>query len=103
MKMRISIARKINTAAYENITIAIDVEKDMSVSEFSKEDQFVAALRKEAISHYKEIEACVMAELGLSEKSAYQESRPATPGVTKDNSASSKRKVLTDEELADLI
>jgi hypothetical protein len=101
--MRISIARKINTAAYENITIAIDVEKDMSVSEFSKEEQFVAALRKEAISHYKEIEACVMSELGLSEKSAYQESRPATNYSAQSNSVSNKKKTLSDEELADLI
>lgn len=103
MKMRISIARKINTAAYENITIAIDVEKDMSVSEFSKEDQFVTALRKEAICHYKEIEKCVMAELGLSEKSAYQESRPTTADAAKSNSVNNKRKTLTDEELADLL
>lgn len=103
MKMRISIARKINTAAYENITIAIDVEKDMSVSEFSEEEQFVAALRKEAISHYKEIESCVMSELGLSEKSAYQENRPATTDSAQSKSVNSKRKTLTDEELADLL
>jgi len=103
MKMRISIARKINTAAYENITIAIDVEKDMSVSEFSKEDQFVAALRNEAISHYKDIEACVMSELGLSEKSAYQENKPVKNDSTQGKALSGKRKTLTDEELADLI
>ena len=49
MNMRISISRKINTAAYENIVISVDIERDCLDID---EDGFKASIRDEIISAY---------------------------------------------------
>lgn len=95
MKMRISISRKINTAAYENIVISVDIERDCADSD---EDGFKASIRDEIISAYKDAESQVLAELNLGEKLAHQESKPESAPVK-----ALPRKQLTDKDLEGII
>lgn len=95
MKMRLSISRKINTAAYENIVISVDIERDAGDGE---EESFKNSLRAEVISAYKAAEEQVMSELGLGEKFAHQESKPESS-----TQKSLPRKTLTDKDLEGIL
>jgi hypothetical protein len=95
MKMKISISRKINTAAYENIVISVDIERECTSS---NEISFKSELLDEVISSYTMAQERVLEELGLGEKVAHQE---------KSSSASSgkdlPRRKLTDKDLEGII
>jgi hypothetical protein len=95
MKMRLSISRKINTAAYENIVISVDIERDCADGD---ETEFKKSIRSEAISAYKAAEEQVLSELKLGEKFAHQESKPETAPAK-----SLPRKQLTDKDLEGII
>ena len=95
MKIRLSIARKINTAAYENIVISVDIERDCGDGD---EAEFKKSMRAEAIAMYKAAEDQVMSELNLGEKFAHQEPRQGAQ-----SSQSLPRRQLTDKDLEGII
>jgi hypothetical protein len=95
MKMRLSISRKINTAAYENIVISVDIERDCGDGD---EAEFKKSIRADTIAAYKTAEEQVLSELNLGEKFAHQESKPASQPAH-----SMPRKHLTDKDLEGII
>lgn len=95
MKMRMSISRKINTAAYENIVISVDIERDCPDGD---EDAFKKSVQSETIAVYRDAEAQVLSELNLGEKFAHQETKPEQPSAK-----SLPRRQLTDKDLEGII
>lgn len=97
MKIRMSIQRKINTAAYENVVITVDIEREHETQNLS-EEKFKASVRKEIIELYRDSEAAVLEELKLGKVVAHQESKPdaAKPPVK-------GKKILTDDDLKDIL
>jgi len=74
-KIRKNISRKINTGSYENITISVDIEKEIECSEedFATESEKITRI---VTDDFKNTLTQVMDELKLSEKKAWGDAAP---------------------------
>lgn len=82
--IRKHISRKVNTGAYENITISVDIEKEFECSEKefnSISNELTDLLTKDFENTFNQ----VMDELELSEKKAWAESVPDRKNKMSDN------------------
>ena len=68
--IRKNISRKISTGSYENITISVDIEKEIECQE---EDvgAFLDELTSMVVEDFRKTNLEVMEELGISEKKAW--------------------------------
>lgn len=70
IEIRKSIARKINTAQYENIVVTCDIQISGDVKDNDDLVKFQTEVTNQLISDYKKTELAVLAELRLMEKPA---------------------------------
>ena len=73
-KISKSVTRKINTAQYENVTITVSVEEQISEKSEKEIDNKLKSLTDQLIIDYKITEGMVFDELQLENKPAYIES-----------------------------
>lgn len=89
-KIRKNISRKINTGSYENITISVDIEKEIECSEedFATESEKITRI---VTDDFKNTLTQVMDELKLSEKKAWGDA------------ALDKKSKLSDSDMKDIL
>lgn len=88
--IRKNISRKINTGSYENITISVDIEKEIECSEedFATESEKITRI---VTDDFKNTLTQVMDELKLSEKKAWGDA------------ALDKKSKLSDSDMKDIL
>lgn len=88
--IRKHITRKINTGSYENISISVDIEREIECSPEVLQN-FLDEVTSIVIEDFKHTTDQVLEELGLSEKKAWGES------------VSNKKDFLNEGELKEIL